>query len=579
MVTRLKQLLRPPIFDDENENYIARVLNVIILTLVVAATAGALNSIGDPTDFYSLVAATAIFLVALWLLHRKYLRFLSVFIPLVVFGVITNISYAGHGIHDLALMAYTLVIALATLLLGKRAPFFFTLLAITAVAGLIYAEVNGLIVTPFSNLTDYSDLVDLSIILLILAVLLQVMISNLTNALSRAQDNERSLIESNQQLRVIQATLEERVEMRTRGVELVTRVLERLNLLNFEQFLLELADQVKNYFDYYQVQIYLIDESRQNLVLAAGTGDVGEQMKTQKYAIPLEAPANPVAQAARSRTVINIDDVQKLSDWLPNSLLPETRSQLAIPIIIDGQTAGVLVVEADEVAGFDQSELSVLQSLANQVTVALRNAHLFEQVETALAEARAVQAQYLQQSWSAARGMAQEHHYHRPGAPMIGLQTRSQLEDMVTNIEQPTMLDFEGDEETERNTLALVAPIKLQDQIIGTMQFFEADSSRQGQWNEREIALVQAVAEQIAQTAENLRLFEETRNRANRERIIREITEKMRAADSLEGLVKVASQELGQRLLAGHTLVELGLDKEMPPASETPHTMQTERKL
>jgi GAF domain-containing protein len=583
MVNKLKQLLRPPTFDDENKNYVAKVLNVIILTLIGGSVVSAINIISsDLTAFYRLMVVFVIFLGAFWLLRLKYLSFLSFLLPSVLFGFITYLSYTGEGAQDRVLIAYTLVLALATLLLGKRAPFIFTLLSIVAIAGLAYAEVKGLIVTPFNGLINYSALVSFAIILMILAVLLQLMISNLTSALKRAQDNERSLIETNQQLRAIQATLEERVEARARGVELVATVLERLNLLNFDQFLLELVNQVKNHFNYYQVQIYLIDESQQNLVIAAGAGDVGEQMKLQNHTIPLDTPAYLVAQAARNGTVINIDDVQEVSDWLPNPLLPETRSEIAVPIILDEQVAGVLVVEEDQVAGFDQGAVNVLQSLANQVTVALRNARLFEQVETALAEARAVQAQYLQQSWSTDRTKAQVYHYHRPGAPILDQTTRAQLEDRVGKIDRPTVLSSEEGEETVQNTLALAAPITLQNQIIGTLQFFEADPSRRGQWSEREIALVQAVAEQIAQTAENLRLFEETRSRANRERIIREITEKMRAANSLEGLVKIASQELGQRLLAGHTVVELGIEKEITsPSNSSPtgNTMQTERKL
>lgn len=570
MISKFIQLLRPPVFDDEDKNYVARVLNIIILTLIGASFVSALNIIGDLTAFYRVMVVVAIFLAAFWLLRLKYLRFLSVFLPLALFGFITYLSYVGEGAQDRVLIAYTLVIALAALLLGKRAPFIFTLLSIAAIAGLIYAEVKGLIVTPFDGLINYPALVSFGIILSILAVLLQVMISNLTNALKRARDNEQDLIETNQQLRAIQTTLEERVEARTRGIELVARILERLNLLNFDQFLLELVNQVKTYFNYYHVQIYLIDESRQNLVLAAGAGDVGEQMKSQKYIIPLDAPANRLAQAARSRTIINIDDVQKLTDWLSNPLLPETRSELVIPIILDGQAAGILVADEDEVAGFDQGDINVLQSLANQVTVALRNARLFEQVETSLAEARAVQAQYLQQNWRIERGKAQEHHYHRPGAPILDPETQAQLDDTAAKIDQPLMLNFEEGEATEPTTLALVAPIKLQNQIIGTMQFFEADPSRRGQWSEREIALVQAVAEQIAQTAENLRLFEETRQRAGREETIREITDKLRTAPNLDYLLETATRELAQRLGARHTVMELGI--ETAPQSPPVHT-------
>ena len=154
---------------------------------------------------------------------------------------------------------------------------------------------------------------------------------------------------------------------------------------------------------------------------------------------------------------------------------------------------------------------------------------------------------------------------------MLDQETQVQLENTAAKIDRPVVLNFEEGEATEPTTLALVAPIKLQDQIIGTMQFFEADPSRRGQWSEREIALVQAVAEQIAQTAENLRLFEETRQRAGREEVIREITDKLRAAPNLDYLLETATHELAQHLGVRHTVMELGIETEpqSPPVRTT----------
>jgi GAF domain-containing protein len=92
------------------------------------------------------------------------------------------------------------------------------------------------------------------------------------------------------------------------------------------------------------------------------------------------------------------------------------------------------------------------------------------------------------------------------------------------------------------------------------MQFFEADPSQRGQWNERQVALVRAIADQIAQTAENLRLLEETRQQAGREQTIREITDKLRSAPNLDFLLETAARELAQRLGVRHTVMELGIE-------------------
>lgn len=152
----------------------------------------------------------------------------------------------------------------------------------------------------------------------------------------------------------------------------------------------------------------------------------------------------------------------------------------------------------------------------------------------ALAEARTAQARYLEQAWGQEKTAQRQalYHYQRSGALPWNSETQSQD--------------------------ALAVPIQLQNQTIGVIQLHETDHPQP--WNERELALVKAVAEQIAQAAENLRLFEETRERAGREQAIREITDKLRAAPNLDTLLETAARELGQRLGVRHTVLELGIE-------------------
>jgi GAF domain-containing protein len=97
------------------------------------------------------------------------------------------------------------------------------------------------------------------------------------------------------------------------------------------------------------------------------------------------------------------------------------------------------------------------------------------------------------------------------------------------------------------------------ERVIGT---FNLGSSQPGAFNEDHLPLLGQVADQMVTAMERTRLFEETQRRARRERTIREITEKMRAATSLEQLVKTTAKELGNHLSAGHAIVELGFEKD-----------------
>jgi GAF domain-containing protein/HAMP domain-containing protein len=385
------------------------------------------------------------------------------------------------------------------------------------------------------------------------------------------------------QLRGLIGTLEERIRERTQRLEIVATLSERLSaILDFDQLLTEMVDQVKESFDYYHAHVYILDDNRQNLVMTAGAGRAGAEMKARGHHIPLDAPTSLVARTARSGEIVRVDNVREAEDWLYNPLLPDTYAEMAVPIMLEGQVVGVLDVQEDEIAGLDEGDASLLRSLANQVAVAIRNAHLFAEVEEALARARAVQEQYLEQAWEKVKAVQQvvEYQYHRSGTPLLDETVIAQLEQEAMTQSQVAVVAVNGGDIAQKRTesdtsdaeidyiqdskseiqkqTALVAPIRLQEQTIGTIQLLETED--QHQWDELELALVQAVADQVAQAAENLRLFDETRQRAGREQTLRQITEHMRSATNLDELVKIAAEELGQHLSAEYTLVELGLE-------------------
>jgi signal transduction histidine kinase len=204
------------------------------------------------------------------------------------------------------------------------------------------------------------------------------------------------------QLRGLIASLEERVAARTRRLEMVATLSERLNaILDFDQLLAELANQVKESFGYYHVHVHIIDDSRQRLVVAAGAGEAGAELKARGHSIPLNAPASPIARAARTGQILTIDNVRGTEDWLPNSLLPSTCSEMAVPITLgmEGQVVGVLDVQADEIAGLDEGDANMLRSLANQVAIAIKNARLYEQAQQEITER--VRAEEALQSYAA----------------------------------------------------------------------------------------------------------------------------------------------------------------------------------
>jgi len=150
--------------------------------------------------------------------------------------------------------------------------------------------------------------------------------------------------------------------------------------LEQEQLLQSVVDLAKERFNLYHAHIYLLNDAGDTLILTAGSGELGRQMTAQGWRIRLDQEFSLVARAAREFKGLVSNDVRQTADYLPNPLLPDTRAELAVPIIIGDQLLGVLDVQSNRVNRFTEEDVHIKTILATQLAVALQNARLYTDV-------------------------------------------------------------------------------------------------------------------------------------------------------------------------------------------------------
>jgi PAS domain S-box-containing protein len=152
-------------------------------------------------------------------------------------------------------------------------------------------------------------------------------------------------------------------------------------VLEAEKLLQQVVDLAKERFGLYHAHIYLLNEAGDMLVLVSGSGEPGRQMVVKGHAIPFDREQSLVARAARERKGVTVNDVTQAPDFLPNPLLPETRSELAVPMMVGEQVIGVFDVQSEIAGRFTDSDIAVQTTLASQVASAIQNARSYTEVQ------------------------------------------------------------------------------------------------------------------------------------------------------------------------------------------------------
>ena len=327
------------------------------------------------------------------------------------------------------------------------------------------------------------------------------------------------------------------------------------SILEPEKLVEEAVQLIQDRLDLYYAGLFLVDETGDRTgepgrwaVLRAGTGEAGEEMLAQGHRLEVggESMIGRAIESQEARIALDVGDEAVRFE---NPHLPETRSELALPLISRGEAIGALTIQSTEEEAFSEEDIAVLQTMADQVANAIQNARLYDQAQEALEEMRAVQRRYVEQAWSDYAQVMGTAHYESvgPGAREIGEDVMPEIEE--TERKRSTSVIRQGDGRSK-----LVTPIVFRDAFIGALGIHD-DGDRQ--WTDEEIALVEAVADRVALAAENLRLLDQTQRRAQSERLVRQVMSRVRERLEVEDVLQTAVQEMFEAMEMDEVVVQL----------------------
>ncbi len=344
---------------------------------------------------------------------------------------------------------------------------------------------------------------------------------------------------------------------------LAARVFEREDL---NRLLAETVESIRDEFeDIYHAQVFLIDEAREYAVLRASTGGTGRQLLSRGHRLKVGSQS-VIGQVTEVGKPVLAADTDIDAVHRRNELLPDTRAELALPMITPSGIMGALDVQSLQRNPFSSDDIGILQALANQIAIAIENASLLteqqraveenqrlaEQSQHQLAQIQELNRQLTREAWTTFVG-------NQDLSPALTVDFASGT--MTPNAEwTPGLAEaIRGHVTAPEGEAAagIAVPLIVRGQVIGAMEFELED----GELNPEQTALVQDVATRLALALESTRLYEEAQRLARRESVINDIGARLQSAVGMESALVMAAQGLQTVLNAPRIAIRLG----MPP--------------
>jgi GAF domain-containing protein/HAMP domain-containing protein len=347
---------------------------------------------------------------------------------------------------------------------------------------------------------------------------------------------------------------------------------------NLDELLISAVELIRERFGFYHAGIFLIDARGDYAVLRAATGEAGREMLKIEHKLSIGGTSEAtglVGHAVAKREAQLARDVDQDPFHFKNPYLPDTRSELVLPLIAAEQIIGVLDVQSQIPDAFDQESITILQVMADQLAIAIQNARLLQEVHENLYELQAAYGRIERQEWSRlaktypvigfefngievtpiSRNVLSSQSRLDLDSPTIAQESSQLMEEGETSIQEDIAEKQTASAKSSRNEIKPISiPLQVRGEKIGSLEVWPQSDH----WSETEAYLLTTISSRLSQVLEGARLLQQAQNLASREQQINLIANQMRSASNLDAILKNTVRELGKALGARRAYIQLG---------------------
>ena len=478
-------------------------------------------------------------------------------------GLVDLLGAGMSGEGRLFMLAFVIMVTLLTTkrnVLRGLVTGIVALLALTIVGwGMSSGWIEQPPVETLANSYEFSEWLNGNMVFLMITTAigssLVLLINQAQNALQQQEKFTEDIEAARQKLQEEFDEQREQVNRRATELETASTLARDISkFTNLDALLSNAVNMIRDQFGYYHAGLFLLDINKEYAVLRSATGDAGRQMLANNHRLRV-GEVGLVGYAVSKGEPRIAQNVYQDSFHFKNPILPDTRSELALPLRVAGDIIGALDVQSKDEMAFEQEDVKILQMIADQLAVAINKAQILQQLQKNVDELKERYLQTTVSSWNqylTKETQSVSMALDKTTQELKESPSLSEEEQKAISEKKTVLVSIDSDNEHKRTQLSV--PLMLRDNLVLGAMRIEFDGETVPK---QTIEMLENLSNRLALALDRARLMDEIQSTAEQDRLITDVSSKIRSSSNIDNILKTAASEIGRSLGASEVIVQL----------------------